>query len=147
MTPFRGSVLAAAIVVAFLGFACGGDNDSPSTTPTAGTGARTPTPGSSAAAGGRGSTVQLRASNLAFDKRDIEIAGGASVSVEFDNQDTLPHNFAVYTTREATTKVFVGDIVNGQTKTTYQFAAPAPGAYFFRCDVHPDQMTGELTVT
>lgn len=29
---------------------------------------------------------------------------------------------------------------------TYEIAAPAPGTYFFRCDPHPDEMTGEVVV-
>jgi len=32
--------------------------------------------------------------------------------------------------------------------TTYTFTAPStPGTYFFRCDVHPETMTGQFIVT
>jgi plastocyanin len=38
--------------------------------------------------------------------------------------------------------------VTGPTTTTYTFTAPStPGSYFFRCDVHPTQMTGTFVVT
>jgi plastocyanin len=30
--------------------------------------------------------------------------------------------------------------------TTYTFEAPDPGEYFFRCDVHPVDMTGTFVV-
>jgi len=35
----------------------------------------------------------------------------------------------------------------GPRQVEYGFVAPtAPGNYFFRCDVHPDQMTGTFVV-
>ena len=43
--------------------------------------------------------------------------------------------------------IFQGDLDSGPAPITYNFDAPStPGTYFFRCDVHPDTMTGQLTV-
>jgi plastocyanin len=59
----------------------------------------------------------------------------------------IPHNFAVYNNQSATTVIFRGDVVTGPGTKTYTFTAPAtPGTYFFRCDVHPTQMTGQFIV-
>jgi hypothetical protein len=63
-----------------------------------------------------------------------------------NNQDAgVLHNFAVYTNAQATTRVFMGDLVAGPIVHDYTFTAPPPGTYFFRCDVHPDTMTGTFT--
>jgi len=91
----------------------------------------------------------LTARNLAFDKSTITVPAGATVALAFINDDAgVPHNFAVYTDSSATTAIFRGAIVTGQVTTTYTFTAPStPGTYFFRCDVHPTQMTGSFVVT
>ncbi len=92
-------------------------------------------------------TISLAAQSFAFDKSTITVPRGASVTINFNNLDyQVPHNFAVYTDSSATTKIFQGAIISGGT-TTYTFTAPStPGNYFFRCDVHPTQMTGTFIV-
>ncbi len=94
-----------------------------------------------------GATVlQLVAKTLLYDKRTLSAPANQPVSLQFDNQDagTL-HNFAIYTNRNATTKIFGSDLVTGPKLETLNFTAPPPGSYFFRCDVHPDTMTGTFT--
>ena len=93
--------------------------------------------------------VSLIAKNIAFDKSTITVPAGSKVVMTFDNQDSgVPHNFALYTSSSATTKLFAGDFVTGPKKVTYTFTAPSqPGTYFFRCDVHPETMTGSFVVT
>jgi len=94
-------------------------------------------------------TVSLTAQNIKFDKGSISVPAGATVTVNFNNMDSgVPHNFAVYTDSSASTNIFRGQIVTGPTTTTYTFTAPStPGTYYFRCDVHPTQMTGQFIVT
>ncbi len=113
----------------------------PTTTATA-----TPTATTTA---GLNSTVDLSAQNLAFSQSTITVQAGALVTVNFNNMDAgVPHNFAVYTDSSAATPIFQGATVTGPTTTTYTFTAPStPGTYFFRCDVHPTQMTGQFVVT
>jgi plastocyanin len=93
-------------------------------------------------------TIDLTAKNMAFSTSTITVPAGAQVTVNFDNQDSgVPHNLAVYETSSAKKSIFVGDIITGPKKTTYTFKAPSkPGTYFFRCDVHPSQMTGSFIV-
>jgi plastocyanin len=93
-------------------------------------------------------TIDLVAKNIAFDKSTISVPAGAKVIVKFHNEDQgIPHNFAVYKTSAAKDKIFSGEIVKGVTETTYRFTAPSSlGDYFFRCDVHPTQMTGKFVV-
>ena len=120
---------------------------SPTPTPTP-TPAPTPTPTPTTTPAGQGVTIDLVAKNIAFDKSTITVPAGADVTVNFDNQDSgIPHNFAVYTDSTAKTSIFVGQIISGPKTTTYTFTAPGtPGTYFFRCDVHPTQMTGTFIV-
>jgi cytochrome c oxidase subunit II len=92
--------------------------------------------------------VNLVAQNIAFDTNNIIVSAGATITINFNNKDTgVPHNFAVYTDSSATTVIFRGNNITGPNTTTYTFKAPSkPGKYFFRCDVHPTQMTGTLEV-
>jgi plastocyanin len=96
--------------------------------------------------GGGGETVQLAAQDISFDTDEITLTAGAQTTVEFDNQDDLPHNLAIYQDESAETAIFQGDIVEGPNTTEYSFTAPDAGTYFFRCDVHPTQMTGTVVV-
>ena len=122
----------------------------PTLTPTpTSTAAPTPTPTPTPTETGQSVTVNLVAHNIAFNMSTITVPAGASVTVNFDNQDSgIPHNFAVYTNSSATTEIFRGQIITGPATTTYHFTAPStPGTYFFRCDVHPTSMTGSFVVT
>jgi len=92
-------------------------------------------------------TIDLSAKNIAFDKSTITVMAGAEVTLVFTNNDaSIPHNFSLYTDSTASKAIFVGKVITGGSMT-YHFTAPAtPGAYFFRCDIHPTQMTGSFIV-
>jgi plastocyanin len=83
---------------------------------------------------------------IAFDRSEITIGADTEVTITADNTDGF-HNFAVYASRE--------DALNGEAPLaeTEKCAAPcthnvtvslAAGEHFFRCNVHPDLMTGTL---
>lgn len=93
-------------------------------------------------------TVNLMAMDIAFDLNMIMAPAGANVTINFNNMDNVPHNFAVYTNSAATTVIFRGETITGPSTIDYHFTAPTtPGSYFFRCDVHPTVMTGTFIVT
>jgi plastocyanin len=84
---------------------------------------------------------------MAFDQKTITVPAGASVTMNFENKDSAPHNFALYTNSGASQSIFVGQTITGTKTITYSFTAPStPGTYFFRCDVHPTSMTGSFVV-
>lgn len=93
-------------------------------------------------------TLDLTASNLAFDKTSLSAPPGSQVTLTLDNQDAgVRHNFSVYTDSTADTAIFQGMQVNGPGTATYTFNAPVnPGEYYFRCDFHP-QMNGTFIVS
>lgn len=110
----------------------------PASTPTAPTPAETGSP----------VTIYISAESIAFDAGTITVPAGADVTVVFNNKDRTPHNVAVYETKAAAKAIFVGEVITGPKTITYRFTAPsAPGTYFFHCDVHPTQMTGDFVVT
>ncbi len=93
-------------------------------------------------------TIDVTAKNVAFDKTTISVPAGAQVTINFNNQDTMPHNIAIYNDQSASQTIYKGEIFNGPAAKTYTFTAPTtPGKYFFRCDVHPGKMTGDFIVT
>ncbi|MCE5338313.1 MAG: cupredoxin domain-containing protein [Methanomicrobiaceae archaeon] len=112
------------------------------------TAATVTTAATTAAAGGKTATVDLTAENIKFDMSTITVPAGAQVTVNFNNKDNgVPHNFAVYTDSSASQNIFKGDTITGPATTIYTLTAPTtPGTYFFRCDVHPQQMTGSFVV-
>ena len=99
--------------------------------------------------GGTSVPVTLTATNFVFDRSTITVPAGSTVVMTFTNNDAnVPHNFALYTDRTAATRIFAGDLVTGVKTITYTFTAPSTrGNYFFRCDVHPETMTGTFVVT
>lgn len=103
--------------------------------------------GSSSSAAAAPGTLTLTASNLSFDKRSLSALPNTEVKLQFENKDAgVLHNFSIYTNNRATTKIFAGDLSTGPGTVTYTFKTPAAGTYFFRCDSHPDQMTGTFNV-
>jgi hypothetical protein len=90
--------------------------------------------------------ITLAARNLAFDKRTLAAPANRQVTLRFDNQDAGQlHNFALYTDNRASTRIFVSEFTTGPATRDFSFTSPAPGNYFYRCDTHPDQMTGTFT--
>ena len=93
-------------------------------------------------------SVTIIAQNLAFDLDRLVANAGSEFNVTLDNRDAgVPHNIAFYTDRSGSQAILVGELITGPATETVTFTAPAsPGTYFFRCDVHPDTMTGAFIV-
>jgi plastocyanin len=79
--------------------------------------------------------VEIAASNLSFDKKELKVPAEKEFQIHFNNKDAQAHNVAILDAQGA--PKFRGDIVNGPKETTYK-ADPIPaGDYKFQCDVHP----------
>ena len=143
---FVSSILRSRIFVALLALgavlvvaaACNGDDD--------GGADETPSGGETPTAGGATAEIKMLP-GITFDTAELTIAADADVTVTADNTDGT-HNFAVYNSRDEAEDPAIEPI--GQTvietapfvdTVTLNLAA---GEYFFRCDVHPNIMTGTL---
>jgi plastocyanin len=94
-------------------------------------------------------SIDLVSKGMAFNTSTMSVPAGASVTINFNNQDAgIPHNFALYTDAGASKAVYVGETTKGPSTAVYHFTAPdSPGSYFFRCDTHPGIMKGTFVVT
>ncbi len=96
-------------------------------------------------------TVDITAQNTAFDKTCLAMTPDTAFTVDFTNNDAgVQHNVAIYS-NAAATKLLGGatsatDVITGPNSTTYSIDPLPTGTYFFRCDVHPTQMTGTFVV-
>lgn len=96
--------------------------------------------------------VEVLAENILFIPEEIafpEAEEGSEVSIFFVNQDQgIPHNIYIYPIEneepQLDSPVFEGATFDGVASEVYEFAAPAPGTYYFNCTVHPQQMTGTV---
>jgi plastocyanin len=104
--------------------------------------------GQQEASSASGADVTLVAENIAFDTSEIAMPADQDVAVTLDNQDAVPHNFALYETEaDADAQepaLFQGENVDGGATFDYEFTSPPPGEYVFQCDVHPT-MRGTAT--
>jgi plastocyanin len=88
-------------------------------------------------------TVAISAESIAFDTTTIQLPAGEPSVIAFENREAVPHNVAIYDGQEA---LFAGEIFPGPDSRDYEVPALDAGSYEFRCDVHPQQMTGTVDV-
>lgn len=89
--------------------------------------------------------LTISANDLVFSTSTLSAPENEPFQIAFDNQESAPHNVAIYRDSSATERVFGSDPFSGPAVVAYDVPPLAPGTYFFRCDVHPD-MSGQLTV-
>lgn len=107
-------------------------------------GSSTPATANPPASGGAaGETATITAKDLEFNTSEMTVPADEAFDLVLDNQESVPHNVAVYADESASTKVSVGEIFSGPARKTQSVPALAAGSYFFRCDVHPD-MKGSI---
>ncbi|HET8525450.1 MAG TPA: cupredoxin domain-containing protein [Actinomycetota bacterium] len=99
--------------------------------------------------GGEKPVVTLAAANIAFEPTSLTVPGGKAFTLRFHNEDAnTQHNVQIFDDPEfAGTPLFSGALITGVRQTDYEVDALEPGAYFFRCEVHPTTMTGKMQAT
>lgn len=88
--------------------------------------------------------IPVSAVNVLFEQTEINAPANVPFVIEFENKEAVPHNVAINDASGAS--VYVGEIVTGPIKVTYDIPALAAGSYPFLCSVHPTTMVGTLTV-
>jgi cytochrome c oxidase subunit 2 len=89
-------------------------------------------------------TIEIKASNIAFDIDSFEVPADADFCINFENQEDVEHNVAIYDGGEA---LFTGESLPEAGSITYHVPALPAGEYRFICDFHPTVMVGDVTVT
>jgi plastocyanin len=89
-------------------------------------------------------TETITAQNTAFDVRSFTVASGATLTIQFVNNDAaVVHNIDVY---KGGASIGMTPLTPGPASDSLSLGALAPGGYTYKCDVHPQQMTGSFTV-
>jgi plastocyanin len=154
-----GLVLAGALVMSFAFVACGDDDDddgdaggpAAGITEAATQAVDTPaadTPAAETPAGDGVENLTVTAADFSFSADISSVAPGSVVEVAFTNSGSAPHTLTFYTDAEYTDAIPGGDSdrVSGGGSVNFTFEAPEDGTGFYRCEVHPAQMMGELAV-
>ena len=90
-------------------------------------------------------SIDLVAEGNDFNQEVLVVKANSEIKLSLSNQDgDTVHNFELYTYKSAKENLFRGEVFKGDKTVDDTFVAPAPGVYFFRCDAHPDAMTGTL---
>jgi plastocyanin len=91
--------------------------------------------------------LEISAENVSFDRNLLVATPNEQVNLIFHNQDAgVLHNVSVYRSRGAEDVIYVGEMFVGVETRTYRFETPGAGSYLYRCDVHPDTMSGSFVV-
>jgi plastocyanin len=89
--------------------------------------------------------ASIVAEGVAFDTDELRFPPESEVGLHFVNEDSgIPHNVAIYQSQGGE-PIFQGEIITGPAEIDYRFTTPAPGEYYFQCDVHPN-MSGSVAV-
>jgi plastocyanin len=111
------------------------------------TSAATPTPVAVPSGSGASTVVHQSAGQISFGSSTMQAPAGTPFQIVFDNHAPgVQHNISIYTNSSASDALFQGQLIAGPNTVTYHVGSLPAGSYFFRCDVHPAQMTGTLVV-
>jgi plastocyanin len=91
---------------------------------------------------GPATNVTIVAVNIAFQPTEIEVPAGQPFTITLDNQDAgIQHNVDIFDNPDFTgDAIFAGELITGPAQVTYDVPALEPGAYPFRCVVHPNMV-------
>jgi plastocyanin len=159
-------LIAGAALIIAAASACGGDDDDDGGDATA---ASSPTRGATAAAGGTLTTgattvatapagetapaggrdeITVVAADNSFDPTEFEATVGTEVELTLENEGAASHTLTIYEDEAYTTAFADGDTgqVAGGEEADLVFTFTEAKTYYYRCENHPAQMEGEITV-
>jgi plastocyanin len=89
--------------------------------------------------------LTITATNLQFDTACLALPADEPVTIVLVNDDSQPHNVAIYTDSTKSTVLFAGEIIDGGETIEYDVDPIPAGTYYFDCTVHPG-MNGSVVV-
>jgi plastocyanin len=121
-------------------WACGDDDDD---------GGDEPRATSTTASAGGGDEVAITAEDFSFSPARLTISGASDTTITLNNTGDVPHTLNVYYDEGYTDLLReTGNVspgANGELTIESDSIVEAP-ALFFRCNIHPQQMEGTITV-
>ncbi len=141
-------VLLAALTVSVGLAACGGDdNESNSSAKTAAPTSKATAATSPAASGAAGEVIKVTAKDFEFDPADVDAPANKQVTFQLTNSGSATHTLTVYED-DAYTKPVSGASVqaSGGKQGEFNVTFPKTGDFYFRCEIHPSRMKGEIKV-
>ncbi len=96
-----------------------------------------------------GGTAELTVTmgDFYFDPNAITVPAGQRLRLVLPNVGKMPHNWHLLSYKGPDGKEFQSAVIQGGQSSQIELVVSTPGTYKFRCDVHPDVMTGTLIVT
>ena len=154
-------VLLATLAVGVGLAACGGDDNSASTTAaptskaassTTKAAAATTKPAaaatSPAASGAAGDVVKVTAKDFQFDPAAVQAPANKQVTFQLTNSGSATHTLTVYEDAAYTKKVAGASVqASGGKQGEFNVTFPNAGDFYFRCEIHPSQMHGQIKVS
>lgn len=105
-----------------------------------------PTAAATTPSGSAAQTIKLVMKDNLFEPAKLTVAPGQHITFELVNDGKVPHNLGI-ADKDGNYGDVASDLIRGGEDIKYDWTAPnATGLYNFRCDVHPTQMTGTITV-
>jgi plastocyanin len=150
MRTQRVGLLAVSLLIAAgVAAACGSDDNKDKTvTRAAGT---TPAASSSAASGSAvaGSPVKatITARDFSFSSTLSDAKKGDTVQIDFKNDGSATHTLTFYSDDGYTTKVPNGDSGRVAAGGSASLSVVAGDGLYYRCEIHPSQMKGEIELS
>jgi plastocyanin len=89
--------------------------------------------------------LTITVENLAFDTACIVLPADEPATIRLVNDDSQPHNLAIYTDSSKGTPLFEGEIIDGGETIDYELDPLPAGSSYFDCTVHPE-MNGSVRV-
>jgi plastocyanin len=89
--------------------------------------------------------ITLSAADLEFDAPCMVADDGEAFTIRLTNNDTVPHNVAVYQDSSKANEFSRGEIISQGQSADVEVDALDAGEYYFDCQVHPE-MSGALYV-
>lgn len=115
-------------------------NASPTAGQTSSSGSTTP------AGGGAQKTLTITAKDFSFSADSLDVSKGDTIAITFKNTGQATHTLTFYEDDAHTTAIAgadTGSVSGGATKT---LSVTAGTGLYYRCNIHPTQMEGEIEI-